>query len=42
MDLFKKCRDYDVVKKLKEINQIGFEIKSNDGVNYFCLKRRGK
>lgn len=39
---YKKTHEEEVVKKLKEINQIGYEIKSNDGTNYFCLKRRGK
>ena len=39
---YKKAHEEEVIKKLKEINQIGYEIKSNDGTNYFCLKRRGK
>lgn len=39
---YKKTHEEEVAKKLKEINQIGYEIKSNDGTNYFCLKRRGK
>lgn len=42
IEVYKKEHEEEVINNLKKINQIGYEIKSNDGTNYFCLKRRGK